>query len=318
MPLFSARRLFSWSKQRKGFTGFNKTRLSACRLPRTHPVLFISQVWHGADAEADDGHQHHDDREAGEHLPRQPRLRVFHHLPQHTGQPSKALLSLCVGLRQQHPLLPPLLLFAFSLGHFLHARDHAAPAAALHVARVHAPVVELIVQRHGAQLPKQTQFARSQEVEDDPEGCRVSVEEVLLARLVVVVAEMCDLLGGRAEAQTSQTTLGKLLQCAPGEGVPVAPDIDEHLQGVVDHVRGLGVTQQLGPLEVNSLDGLGLRDLSEEAVEAAVVTADGVGAEVMVGVTDDGHAGFRVFDRSEEVFVCPADGKLEGSTETLP
>lgn len=100
MPLFSARRLFSWSKQRKGFTGFNKTRLSACRLPRTHPVLFISQVWHGADAEADDGHQHHDDREAGEHLPRQPRLRVFHHLPQHTGQPSKALLSLCVGLRQ--------------------------------------------------------------------------------------------------------------------------------------------------------------------------------------------------------------------------
>ncbi|KAA8596160.1 hypothetical protein FQN60_011451, partial [Etheostoma spectabile] len=258
------------------------------------------QVWHGADAQADDGDQHHDHREAGEHLPSQTRLGVFHHFSQYPHQFVTALSNFCVAFLQHHPLLPPLLFFALSLCHLLHAGRHAATATALHVARVHAPVVELIVQRHGAQFPKQTQFPRSQEVEDDPEGCRVSVKEVLPARLVVVVAESCDLLGGGAEAQTAQTTLGELLQGAPGKCVAVAPDVDENLQGVVHHIRGLGVTEQLGALEVNTLDGLSLRDLCEEAVEAAVVAADGVGVEVVVGIADDGHAGFRMCDGMDE------------------
>lgn len=176
------------------------------------------------------------------------------------------------------------------------------------MAWVHAPIVELIVQRHSAQFPKQAQFACCQEIEDDPEGCRVSVEEVLLARLIVVITESRDLLGGGAEAQTSQATLGELLQGAPGEGVPVAPNIDENLQGVVNHIRSLGVTKQLGSLEVNALDGLSLWDLGEEAVEATVVTADRVGAEVVVGIADDGHAGFRMCDGMEEVFLCPLTG----------
>lgn len=50
------------------------------------------------------------------------------------------------------------------------------------------------------------------------------------------------------------------------------------------------VPEELSSLEVHSLDGLSLRDLREEAVEAAVIAADRVGAEVMVGVADDGHA----------------------------
>lgn len=146
------------------------------------------------------------------------------------------------------------------------------------------------------------QFSCSQEVEDDPEGCGVTVEEILPARLVVVVAEACDLLGRGAEAQASQSALGELLQGAPGESVAVSPDVDENLQGVVDHIRGLGVTKKLGALEVNALDGLSLWDLGEEAVEAAVVAADGVGAEVVVGIADDGHAGFRMCDGMEDVF----------------
>lgn len=212
-----------------------------------------------------------------------------------------ALHSLCRVFLQHNSLLPPLLFLALSLSHLLYAGDHAAAAAALHMTRIYTPVVEFIMQGHSTQFPKKTQFARSQEVEDDPEGCWVPVKEVFLTCLVIVITESCDLLRGVAETKAPQATLWKLLQGAPGEGVAVAPDIDENLQGVVNHIRGLGVTEKLGTLEVNTLDGLCFRDLSEEAVEAAVVTADRVGAEVMVGIADDGHAGCRVRDKTEEV-----------------
>lgn len=178
---------------------------------------------------------------------------------------------------------------------------------------VHAPVGELIVQRHSAEFPKQAQFACSQEVEDDPEGCRISIKEVLPPRLVIVIAESRNLLRGGAVAKAPQSTMRKLLEGAPGEGVAVAPDIDEDLQGVVDHVRGLGVTKQLGSLEVDALDGFGLGDLGEEAVEAAVVAADGVGAEVVVGVADDWHAGCRMCDEVEQLIVCPADRRFKNN-----
>lgn len=218
-----------------------------------------------------------------------------------------ALLSLCRVFLQQHSLLPPLLFLTLSLSHFLYAGDHAAAATALHMTWIYTPVVEFIMQGYGTQFPKKTQFARGQEVEDDPKGSGVSVKEVFLTCLVVVITEACDLLRGGAETKPSQSTLGKLLQGAPGEGVAVAPDIDENLQSVVNHIRSLGVTEQLCTLEVNTFDGLSFWDLSEEAVKAAVITADGVGAEVVVGIADDGHAGCRVCDKAEEVSVRPAD-----------
>lgn len=131
-----------------------------------------------------------------------------------------------------------------------------------------------------------------------PEGGGVAVEEVLPPRLVIVITKPGDLLGGPAEAQLSQPTLGEPLQSAPGKCVAVAPDVNEHLQRVVHHIRSLRVTKQLGTLEVHPFNVLSLWDLSEEAVQTAVIAADRVGAEVMVGVADDGH------DGSERTAVC--------------
>lgn len=111
----------------------------------THPAVF-SEFWHGANAKADDGDQHHDNREAGKRLPGQPRLGVFHHFSQHPGHSTGSFLSHRGLFLQLCSFPPPLLLFPLPLCLFLHTGDHAAPAAALHMARVHAPVVELIVQ----------------------------------------------------------------------------------------------------------------------------------------------------------------------------
>ena len=83
-------------------------------------------------------------------------------------------------------------------------------------------------------------------------------------------------------------------------------------------VEGLGVTKQLRSLEVSALDGLGLRDLREEAVEAAVVAANGVGAEVVVGVADDWHAGCRTCDHGGEYLCVEQRGGFEGGASERP
>lgn len=124
---------------------------------KPHLLLFISEVWHGADAETDHSDQHHDDRQTGEYLPSQPRVRVLHDLAKHPHHFLISLSDLCALLHSQF-LLPPLLVFALPLSLVVHSCDHSATTAPLHVARVHTPVVQLIVEGHGAQFTEEAQF----------------------------------------------------------------------------------------------------------------------------------------------------------------
>lgn len=113
--------------------------------------------------------------------------------------------------------------------YLLDACQHAPAAAAFHVGGVDPPVVQLIVQWHGTQLPQEAELPGRQEVQDDPERCGAPVEKVLPLGLIVVVTEPGDVLGAGAETQPPKPGERELLQGGPGERVAVTPHVDQGL-----------------------------------------------------------------------------------------
>ncbi|TNN42629.1 hypothetical protein EYF80_047184 [Liparis tanakae] len=167
-----------------------------------------------------------------------------------------AVLLLLAVLLPQRVRLPPQLLV-----HLLLLLVVARLAARLQVDLVDAPVVQLLAEGQGAHLLHHVQLPRAVEVEDGGEGHRVAVEEVLVLREAVVVADLQQRLVGVAVPQAAQAGPGQPVQCSPQDLVRETPDVEPDPSGArldADDVDGLGGEHggrgvDLGPAEVPSV-----------------------------------------------------------------
>ena len=218
----------------------------------THLVLLRPQVGHGADAQADRRGGHEEDGQTSEDLPGEPRLRVLHHLaqPAHEEPPAGRVHGGPPGL----PLPLQGLLLA-QLGQVVQLPQQRPQAALLQVGFFDAPVGQLLLEGQHAHLPQEDQLASSQEAHDHPESAGAPVEEELLVVLVVIVAELRDLLVAPAEAEFAQAAQRELVQRAPRKQVPPAPNIDQHLLLQVRSRGGVQRAHLPGPAVVNAFDG---------------------------------------------------------------
>lgn len=116
-------------------------------------------------------------------------------------------------------------------------------AAGLQVQFVDAPVLQVITKREHAHLVDDVQLAGAIEVQDGAEALRMSVEEVLVVRQRVVVAQLHDGLVGGALPQPPEPRVGQPLQRPPQDLVPHPAHVDGH--AAVDRLR-LGYHERLG------------------------------------------------------------------------
>lgn len=116
-------------------------------------------------------------------------------------------------------------------------------ATGLQVQFVDAPVLQIITKRQHAHLVHDVQLAGAVEVQDRAEAFRVAVEEVLVVRQRVVVAQLHDGLVGGALPQPPEPRVGQPLQGPPEDLVPHAAHVDA--DAAVQLLR-LGYHERLG------------------------------------------------------------------------
>lgn len=92
---------------------------------------------------------------------------------------------------------------------------------------LNAPVEQLLLEGQRAHLPQEPELADPQEGQDRPERPRVAVEEELVARHIVIVADVQNVVKVSAELELSQACQGELVERGPGQQVLDAPHVDD-------------------------------------------------------------------------------------------
>lgn len=113
-----------------------------------------------------------------------------------------------------------------------HAVVEAPLAAVLKVCALQSPVDHFIVEGEFAHPRREAQLAVAAHVEqDEAEGLRVPVKEVLVALAVVVVAHLEHVALRAAAVQPAHAAQREVLQQLPGQRVPGAAHVQHHRGG---------------------------------------------------------------------------------------
>lgn len=94
---------------------------------------------------------------------------------------------------------------------------------------LNAPVEQLLLERQRTHLPQEPEFSNPQEGQDCPERPWVAVEEEFIARHIIIITDVQNVVKISTELELSQTCQGELIERGPGEQVLDAPHVDNYV-----------------------------------------------------------------------------------------